>query len=149
MKRVKVRRMTVLVLGLVMVMAAIPAASAAPAPTPFNGTWIGSDPAPPDGDGSTVHLIIEGGTQVRVTFTDEYGSICVNQGASVTFFASFLTGSVSGDTLEATFRMAKCGSHVVKFLLGESATYWYDDMGTSDPADDELWDGFVLWSRND
>lgn len=141
--------MTVLTLGLLMVMAAIPAVSAAPPPTPFNGTWIGNDPAPPNGDGSTVHLIIEGGTQVRVTFTDELGSVCVNQGASVTFFTSFLTGSVSGDTLEATFRKAKCGSLVLQFLLGEPFTLWYDDMGNSDPGDDVLWDGSVLWSRDD
>lgn len=149
MEGVKVRRMTVLTLGLLMVMAAIPAVSAAPPPTPFNGTWIGNDPAPPNGDGSTVHLIIEGGTQVRVTFTDELGSVCVNQGASVTFFTSFLTGSVSGDTLEATFRKAKCGSLVLQFLLGEPFTLWYDDMGNSDPGDDVLWDGSVLWSRDD
>lgn len=145
----KVRRMAVLVLGVTMMMAAIPAVSAAPPPTPFNGTWIGNDPEPPDGDGSTVHLIIEGGTQVRVTFTDEFGSVCENQGASVTFFSSFLTGRVSGDTLEATFRKAKCGSLVLQFLLGQPFTFRYNDMGNSDPSDDVLWDGSVLWSRDD
>lgn len=142
------RRIVVLLLGVLMLMMTIPAADAAPRSTPFNGTWIGHDPAPPDGDGSTVHLKIEGGTRVQVTYTDEFGSICVNEGASVTFFRSFLTGRVSGTILNAVFRKAKCGSDVIGFLIGEQITWEYDDMGTANPADDTLWDGSVLWTRD-
>jgi hypothetical protein len=144
----KMRRIVVLLLGVLMLMMAVPAVSAAPSSTPFNGAWIGQDPAPPDGDGSTVHLTIEGGTRVRMTFTDEFGSVCVNEGASVTFFRSFLTGRVSDTTLTAVFRNAKCGSQVIEFLIGEQFTLEYDDMGTANPADDTLWDGSVLWTRD-
>ena len=56
-----------LVLGLLLV---LPASAAS---TPFAGEWIGNDPAPPDGDGSTVHLYITAGDdQVKITFTDDF-----------------------------------------------------------------------------
>lgn len=124
------------------------AAQAEPTPSPFAGAWIGSDPPPPDGDGSTVHLDITGGPSARIAFTDEFGTVCVNEGASETFFSSILVGRVQGDSLIATFKMARCGSTVVSFLRGETVVYEYDDNGTPDPSDDTLFDGFVMWQRD-
>jgi len=141
-------RSLVMMLGLLGLLLLAPAAQAVPPTTPFTGTWIGQDPAPPDGDGSTVHLVITGGSTARITFTDEFGSVCVNEGASETFFRSFLTGKVNGDTLNARFKSAKCGTLVVGFLLGESFSWQYSDNGTANPADDTLWDGSVLWTRD-
>lgn len=116
--------------------------------SPFTGTWVGQDPPPPDGDGSTVHLVITGGwSHTSIEFTDEFGSVCENVGASVTEFTGRLTGQIDGSTLNATFRSARCGSTRVEFLVGESFWWELDDGGTSDPSDDTLFDGSVLWSR--
>src|SRR6186713_2920465 len=88
--------------------------------TAFTGEWIGNDPAPPDGDGSVVHLYITGGTHAQLTFTDEYGTVCINHGSSDPFFTSTLTGEVSKDMLVATFRTARCGSVPLQFLRGNT-----------------------------
>lgn len=139
--------MIVLLLGMIV---AAPAVQAAPPSTPFSGAWIGQDPEPPDGDGSILHLIVEGGANARIVFTDEFGTVCVSEGASVTFFRSFLTGKVDGDTLNARFKVAKCGSHTVVFLIGEPYSLDYDDNGTPDPSDDTLLDAFgLLFHRDD
>lgn len=84
---------------------------------------------------------------MRIVFLDEFGTVCVNEGASETFFRSILTGKVDGNILSASFKIAKCGSTVVGFLKGETVAYEYDDNGTADPGDDTLWDGTVLWHR--
>ena len=115
--------------------------------TPFTGTWVGNDPGLPDGDGSIVHLTITGGSNPVLEFTDEFGSICVNAGSSVTEFTSRLTGSVDGSTLNATFRNARCGSVALHFLVGERFSLELDDQGNNDPSDDTLFDGSVVWSR--
>ena len=65
---------------------AAPTVQAAPAATAFTGEWIGEDPAPPDGDGSTVHLFVSGGDHPRVEFTDEFGTVCEDVGSPVTVF---------------------------------------------------------------
>src|SRR6476619_1573352 len=93
-----------LLLGLLMA-GSVSAAST----TAFTGEWIGNDPAPPDGDGSVVHLYISGGTQAKITYTDEFGSVCVNEGSPVTSFTSTITGEVVKDMLVGTFRSAHCG----------------------------------------
>lgn len=141
-------RSVAVVLGLLGLVLLAPAVQAEPPSFPFRGAWIGQDPAPPDGDGSTVHLLITGGPSVRIAFTDEFGTVCVNEEASGTFFRSILTGKVDGDVLSASFKIAKCGSTVIGFLRGESATFEFDDNGTTDPGDDTLWDGTVLWHRD-
>ena len=115
--------------------------------TAFAGTWVGHDPAPPDGDGSTVHLTITGGTNPVIEFTDDFGSICVNAGSPVTEFTARLTGRVDGSTLDAIFRNARCGQLALHFLVGESFSLLLDDGGNLDPSDDTLFDGSVLWSR--
>jgi hypothetical protein len=140
------RFLFMLVVGLLVLGLAVPA-EATPATTPFTGTWIGQDPAPPDGDGSTVHLTITGGSHPAIQFTDDFGSVCVNEGSPVTEFTSRLTGRVDGSTLDATFRNARCGPVVLRFLLGEGASWQLDDGGNDSPADDTLFDGSVLWSR--
>ena len=126
---------------------AAPGVQAAPAATAFTGEWIGEDPAPPDGDGSTVHLFVSGGDHPRVEFTDEFGTVCENEGSPVTVFSSMLRGFVDGDTLYAQFNVAKCGPVALTFLTGEQASWTLDDQGNGDPADDTLSDGSVVWQR--
>lgn len=138
-------RRLALPLALMVVMLASGAASAA-STTAFTGEWIGNDPVNP-GDGSVVHLYVTGGTHAKITFTDEFGSVCVNVGSPVTFFTSTITGTVYGDLLAATFRSARCGPVPVQFLNGENVIYFLDDQGNDDPADDTLWDGSVTWYR--
>jgi hypothetical protein len=133
------RLVTLLALGLALALAA-PGVQAAPS-SPFTGRWIGTDPAPPDGDGSTLHLAISGGASPRVTFTDLYGSICVNDGAPTAVFSSMLVGSVTGHHLDAAFVAARCGPVRFDWLVGASVTYHYD------AATDTLWDGFVTYHR--
>ena len=116
-------------------------------PTPFAGTWVGQDPEPPDGDGSTVHLTIGDGSNPVIDFTDDFGTICVFVGSPVTEFIGRLTGRIDGSALDATFRNARCGTLTVHFLVGESYSLLLDDGGNNDPADDTLFDGSVLWSR--
>jgi len=119
--------------------------------TSFTGEWIGNDPAPPDGDGSTVHLYISGGTHPQLTFTDEYGTVCDHVGSTNHFFVSQLTGTVYDDqVLLATFRSARCGTVPVRFLQGNagaSGLYILDNQGNDDPSDDTLDDGSVTWHR--
>lgn len=134
------------IVGLLVLALAAPA-QATPPTTPFTGAWIGHDPAPPDGDGSIVHLVINGGTHATIKFTDDFGTVCVNEGSSVTEFTSRLTGHVNGSMLNATFRSARCGPVVVRFLLGQSFSLQFDDGGNDNPADDTLFDGSVVWSR--
>lgn len=144
------RRLWILVvLALVGFVLVVPAAQAEPTPSPFAGAWIGSDPPYPDGDGSTVHLDITRGPSARIAFTDEFGTVCENEGASETFFSSILTGRVQGDRLIATFKIARCGGTIIRFLQGETVVYEYDDNGTPDLSnDDTLFDGSVLWERD-
>lgn len=66
-------------LGLVLVVPAFGATTA------FTGEWIGNDPAPPDGDGSVVHLYVTGGTHAKITFTDDFGTVCEHEESPVTF----------------------------------------------------------------
>ena len=133
-----------LLLGLVM---AVPAFGAT---TAFTGEWIGNDPQPPDGDGSTVHLYISGGTQAKISFIDEFGTICQDAGSPVTTFTSTLVGQVDPDVsnvLVARFVAARCGTVPLQELRGVVAIYALDDKGNADPSDDTLYDGLVTWHR--
>lgn len=124
-----------------------PSVHAAAPSSPFTGEWIGADPAPPDGDGSVLHLVIGPGPRPAISFVDEFGSVCVNFGSPVTVFDSRLTGVVDGDLLWATFRTARCGPVPLLFLTGEPVLYELDDQGNADPADDVLFDGFTSFTR--
>ncbi len=136
MKRISV---IVVLASLSLVLTAAPALAARPI---FTGGWTGNDPAPPDGDGSTLFLTVSGGGTARITFIDKFGTVCVNEGARSTVFVSHLTGSVSGNVIEATFQSARCGSTVIEFLEGAPVTYVYD------PATDTLEDGFTTFHRH-
>jgi hypothetical protein len=116
--------------------------------TAFNGEWIGNDPGPPDGDGSTVHLYITGGERPHVRFTDEYGSVCDLVGSDDKFFESSITGIVLKNAgFVGSFRSASCGDVPVKFLKGVMVVMQLDNQGNDDPSDDTIDDGLVTWSR--
>jgi hypothetical protein len=137
-----------LALALLGLLVAAPAVQAAPPATPFTGAWTGLDPAPPDGDGSTLHVLIGLGTHPAIAFIDEFGTICVFADSPVTLFTSVLTGRVNGTTLDATFRVAKCGPVALLDLFGSPISWEYDDQGTPNPADDTLFDGVVFLYRD-
>lgn len=118
------------------------------ATTPYVGAWSGTDPAPPDGDGSAVHLLVGPGPRPAIYFVDEFGTICENAGASDTRFEANLSGYVDGATLWAVFRSSRCGATTIGFLRGAFGAWELDDQGTATPADDTLWDGSVLWHRD-
>lgn len=134
-------------LGLIMTAAmvvsliAAPAVAAAPS-TGFTGSWVGIDPV----DGSTQHLYIQGGTNVQILYVDEFGTVCARIGASTTVFTAVLTGTVSGDVLQARFKAARCGSSIV--LNGSDFFSW---TFVYDPSTDTLYgainDGPTTWSR--
>ena len=116
--------------------------------TSFNGTWMGDDPpATAGGDGSTNHLVVKGGANARVDFQDEFGSVCWDVSSTDFWFSSTLSGSVSGNTMVAVFKSAKCGHVSVSWMRGTTHTWTLDNKGTNDPADDTLWDGYVTWHR--
>lgn|GEM_PF-4059253 len=137
----------VIVFGVFVSLAVVPAAQAVPGDTPFTGTWVGRDPAPPDGDGSALLLIVGSGPRPAITFNDDFGTVCVNEGSPVTEFTSLLKGQVRDDAMRGRFVAASCGPVELDFLVGLRQLWSYRDNGTSDPADDTLWDGSVLWSR--
>ncbi|HSG85481.1 MAG TPA: hypothetical protein VLA23_04005 [Candidatus Limnocylindrales bacterium] len=132
---------TLLVVVLLAWGALAPFAQAAPR-SPFTGSWIGADPAPPVGDGSTLHLSISGGEHPRITFVDLRGNICVRNDAPTDTFASRLAGHAHGNELSAMYVEAHCGSTSFEFLRGWETTFWYD------PATDTLTDGYsTFWRR--
>lgn len=134
------RPLSLLTAGLLALAVMAPSAQAA-GPSPFTGHWVGADPAPPDGDGSTLYLSISGGSSPRMTFTDLYGSICVNDGAPTVVFNSGLVGSVDGDHLDAAFAWARCGATYFDWLVGSPWTLHYD------AATDTLSDGLTTFHR--
>ena len=134
-------RRLALPLGLVLGLVVAGAASGA-STSRFGGEWVGNDPAPPDGDGSVVHLSITGGMHPNLKFTDEFGTVCVNVGSPDTAFSSTLTGEVSKDLLVAFFRSARCGSVPLQFLRGQHMVLYYSTEGTDDPSDDTVYDAF-------
>jgi hypothetical protein len=128
---------------LALISALAPTAAAATQTTPFTGSWWSIDPV----DGSTQHLTIQGGTSVQLWYEDEFGTTCVEVGASTPVFHAVLTGRVDGDFLGATFRSAGCGSHLVlNSSFGFSWFFLYDS------STDTLWgainDGPAVWHRS-
>lgn len=120
--------------ALALLLVAAPAAQATP-PTPFVGAWTSIDT-----DGSTQYLSISGGATVHLAYTDLYGTVCANSDAPTMVFSGALTGSVAGDTLDATWDRARCGAESFDWLVGGSATWTYD------PSDDTIFDG-LTWTR--
>jgi hypothetical protein len=127
----------------VLALTLVGAGSATAAPTsPFEGSWTSIDPV----DGSTQHLYVRGGTGVQVRYVDEYGTTCAEIGASSTVFKGILTGRVSGNELDATFKSAGCGTTLV--LTARIGFAWIFEYH---PNTDTLWgavnDGPAIWYR--
>lgn len=135
---------TFLLLGL---LAIAPAVQAAAPSTPFSGSWIGHEPLPPDGDGSTVYLVVKGGTSPRIDYQDNWGTVCWDAGSTDLWFSSTLRGSVSGNTMTGVFRSAGCGHLRLTWMKDQTHTWTLDDRGNADPLDDTLSDGFATWRR--
>jgi hypothetical protein len=113
------------------------------APTsPFTGSWTSIDPV----DGSTQYMDIQGGASVQIRYTDEYATTCADIGAATTVFTGILTGRVSGNELNASFRSAGCGSTLVL-----NSSHFFAWTFEYDPNTDTLWgainDGPATWSR--
>jgi hypothetical protein len=142
------RRSLVITLAAVATLAMASTAQAGAPSTAFSGTWMGQDPMPSDGgDGSWNHLVVRGGSNARVDFQDEFGTVCWDAGATDLWFSSTLSGDVSGNTLTGVFKSAKCGHLSLGWMRGDTHVWTLDDKGNSDPADDTLWDGYVSWFR--
>jgi hypothetical protein len=143
MKRISVI-ITLVALGL---LATAPVVQAAAPSTSFTGSWVGHDPLPPDGDGSTLYLVVKGGTSARVDFQDNWGTVCWNEGSADLWFSSTLRADVSGNTMTAVFSSASCGHLRLTWWKGQTHTWTLDTKGNADPTDDTLWDGFASYSR--
>jgi hypothetical protein len=139
-------RSSVIILALVGLLVAAPAVLGAPSSSPFAGKWSGFDAAPPVGDGSTEYLEVKGGGRVQVAFDDDFSTDCVNAGAADFWLSESLSGSVTGTTMTAAIKSAKCG-HMSLPWKGGTRTWTFNDNGTADPSDDTLWDGVTTWSR--
>ena len=110
----------------------------------FRGSWTSTDPV----DGSTQHIEIRGSaTHIQATYVDEFGTTCVDVGASTPVFTGVLAGTVSGNELVAEFKSAGCGSRLV--LRAADHFSWIFEY---DPDTDTLWgainDGPATWYRD-
>jgi hypothetical protein len=143
MKRISVI-VTLVALGL---LATAPVVQAAAPSTSFTGSWVGHDPLPPDGDGSTLYLVVKGGDNARVDFEDNWGTACWDAASEDLWFSSTLRGTVSGNTLAAVFQSASCGHLRLTWMKGQTHTWTLDTKGNTDPTDDTLSDGFASYSR--
>lgn len=141
------RHSAIVIAVLLGLLAIAPAVQAAAPSTPFSGSWIGHEPVPPNGDGSTVYLVVKGGTSPRIDYQDNWGTVCWDQGSTDLWFSSSLTGSVSADTLTGVFRSAHCGHLRLTWMKGQTHTWTLSTQGNADPADDTLWDGLVTFRR--
>jgi hypothetical protein len=118
------------------------AVQAAPPSSPFSGTWTGTDTV----DGSSVHMVVRGGSHARIDYQDEFGQACWDNGATDFWFSSDLRGTVSGNTMTGVFKSAKCGHLSLSFMKGQSMVWTFDPHGAG-AADDTLFDGVVTWRR--
>jgi len=121
---------------------AVPVSDAA-VKSPFVGSWSSIDPV----DGSVQHMTVMGGTNLAISYVDEYATTCANEGAPTTVFTGVLTGHVSGNELDAWFKQAGCGSMIV--LKASFGFVWIFEY---DPNTDTLWgainDGPATWHRD-
>jgi hypothetical protein len=141
------RNSAIITLALLGLLISAQVVQAAPASSPFDGTWIGDEPLPPAGDGSTYHLVVKGGSNLQIDFEDEFSTPCFDAGATDMWFTGAMRGTASGNTLTATFRSAKCGHMALTAWKGTSHTWTMDNKGTTNPADDTLSDGVVTFHR--
>jgi hypothetical protein len=119
------------------------AVQAAPPSSVFSGTWIATDPV----TSMPEHLVVSGGNSARIDYQDEYAAACFAAGSSDYWFSSDLRGDVSGTTMSATFKSAKCGHVQLSWMKGLPMVWNFSPGATGDPADDTLFDGAVTWTR--
>jgi len=119
------------------------AVQAAPPSSAFSGTWVSTDPV----TFATQHLVVSGGNSARIDYQDEYAAACFIPGSTDFWFSSDLRGDVSGITLSATFKSAKCGHVQLSGMKGLPMSWTFSAGATSDPADDTLVEGAVTWTR--
>ncbi len=117
-------------------------ASAAPR-SAFEGAWSSTDPV----DLSTQHLYVTGGTNVQMTYVDEYGTTCVEIAAPTVVFTGQLTGRVQGDDLFAWFKQGGCGRVlVISASIKFAWTFHYDQA--TDTMFGAIQDGPATWYRD-
>jgi len=121
---------------------AVPITSAAPS-SPVEGSWTSIDPV----DGSTQHLSIQGGANLKLAYVDEYASSCARIGAPTNVFTATLIGSFSDNWLVARFNSGRCGPRLQ--LRAADGFAWFF---VYDPATDTLFgavnDGPATWYRD-
>jgi hypothetical protein len=108
-----------------------------PAANPFIGAWTSTDI-----DGSTETLVVSGGPAgLRVSYGDDFASVCADADAAVTIFRALGQARLLGpDLLEVSLDDGRCGAHIVP--IGWPMTFDYL-AGT----DQLLGDGERTWSR--
>jgi len=120
----------------------VPVVEAAPS-SPVEGSWTSIDPV----DGSTQHLFIQGGKNLQLQYTDEFGTTCVEMGAPTPVFTAVLVGTFSDNQLVARFNSGRCGPRLV--LRAADGFAWFFEY---DPNTDTLWgainDGPATWYRD-
>ncbi len=130
------RFVLLLPLALLGLLVTAPAAQAGRPTSAFSGHWQAIDPI----DGSNLDAYISRGTNAQIVYTDDLASeTCA--GSSSPVFTSFLTGTIDGDHLNSTMRVAKCGNVNLHFS-GFTITWTLDDRGSADPSDDTLTNDF-------
>jgi hypothetical protein len=138
------RNSFVVILALLAMLATASAVQAAPPSSPFSGEWIGTDPF----DGSTEHLVVNGGDSPRVAYDDETFQACGTAGSTDFWLSTDLRGTVVGITMTGVFKSAKCGHVALSSWKGQSMVWMFNDNGTPGvAADDTLSDTVVIWRR--
>jgi len=130
---------TIALLGLLV---SVPITAAA-ASSPVEGSWTSIDPV----DNSTQHLHIQGGTNLKIGYVDEFATTCADIGAPTTVFTANLIGTFSDNELVARFNSGRCGPRIV--LRAADGFAWFFEY---DPATDTLFgavnDGPATWHRD-
>jgi hypothetical protein len=137
------RNSFVVILASLAMLATASAVQAAPPSSPFSGEWIATDTF----DGSTEHLVVNGGDSSRIDYQDEFGQACWDAGATDFWLYTDLRGTVVGNTMTGVFKSAKCGHMALSTWKGQPMVWTFSAGATSDPADDTLFDGTVTWRR--
>ncbi len=114
-----------------------------PTSSPFTGTWLGQDTV----DGSTEYLVVNGGSNLRVSYQDDFGQVCWDNFATDYWFSSDLRATASGNTMTGVFKSAKCGHLTLSFMKGQTMVWTFDPHGAG-TADDTLFGAGVTWGRS-
>ena len=109
-----------------------------PSDNPFVGAWTSTDI-----DGSTERITVSSGpAALRVSYADDFASVCAEGGATVTVFhADGHARRLGPDVLEVNLDDGRCGAHVVPI---DWPIYFDYLVGT----DQLLTDGTRIWSRH-